>query len=135
MKLNDTTVVTSECLVIWDGLTKPEPVKGRDGKPDSQKFNIKVAVHPNHPEVAELRALIAEEVRKKYPNGPGRNFRHTLGPIGADEIPEIAGWLVFTATTYGALPPILDANGQDVPPQRHAECLYAGSAVRLMVSA
>lgn len=130
---NGQAVVTGPVTVLWDGITRPEEVEGKDGGAPGKKFTVKFAAPPTEPAVQELRGLLEAEAARVFPTGKPRNFQHTFGALtDAEYDGKLTGHLVCTATTYNAPPPVYDANGREVPA---ASCgLYSGAKVRLILT-
>ena len=130
---NGQAVVTGPVTVLWDGITRPEEVEGKDGGAPGKKFTVKFAAPPTEPAVQELRGLLEAEAARVFPAGKPRNFQDTFGALTAAEYDgKLTGHLVCTATTYNNPPPVYDANGREVPA---ASCgLYSGAKVRLILT-
>lgn len=138
--LNDTTVMSGECIVVWDSLSKPEPQKGEGGKPDTLKYGLSLCFHPNAPEYGELHKISQDKIAVEYPRGIPGNFQQAFRAVPAEanqegHIPELVGWIKFSASTYGNMPEVIDAQAQPVAPQDLGRFLYAGAKVRVIVTA
>lgn len=130
---NGQAVVTGPVTVLWDGITRPEEVEGKDGGAPGKKYTVKFAAPPTEPAVQELRGLLEAEAARVFPTGKPRNFQHTFGALTDTEYDgKMTGHLVCTATTYNNPPPVYDANGREVP--AHACGLYSGAKVRLILT-
>lgn len=130
---NGQAVVTGPVTVLWDGITRPEEVEGKDGGAPGKKYTVKFAAPPTEPAVAELRPMLDAEIARVFPTGKPRNFQDTFGALtDAEYDGKLTGHLVCTATTYNNPPPVYDANGREVP--AHACGLYSGAKVRLILS-
>lgn len=130
---NGQAVVTGPVTVLWDGITRPEEVEGKDGGAPGKKFTVKFAAPASEPAVAELRPMLDAEAARVFPNGKPRNFQDTFGALtDAEYDGKLTGHLVCTATTYNNPPPVYDANGREVP--AHACGLYSGAKVRLILT-
>lgn len=130
---NGQAVVTGPVTVLWDGITRPEDVEGKDGGAPGKKFTVKFAAPPTEPAVHELRPMLDAEIARVFPAGKPRNFQDTFGALTAAEYDgALTGHLVCTATTYNSAPPVYDAQGREVP--AHACGLYSGAKVRLILT-
>ena len=130
---NGQAVVTGPVTVLWDGITRPEEVEGKDGGAPGKKFTVKFAAPPTEPAVGELRSMLDAEIARVFPTGKPRNFQDSFGALNAAEYDgKLTGQLVCTATTYNAAPPIYDAQGREVP--AHSCGLYSGAKVRLILT-
>lgn len=127
-------VLTCSGTIIWEAVTKPD-VNEKSG---NQSWNLRVAVDPNAPEVAELRQLIDKALRESPKPGvtvqrPGNN---PIGQIDPTKFPELPGtYLVFSAGTIQGAPPVFDINGKQLESIAYGPQLYNGAVVRLLVHA
>ncbi len=127
-------VITCDGIIIWEAVTKPD-VSDKD---QSLSWNLRVAVDPNAPEVAELRQLRDKALREsKKPNvNPGNPGNDPIMSIDAAKFPEIpSNWLAFSAGTKQGAPTVCNAAGLDLQPMTYGPQLYNGAIVRLLVHA
>jgi U5 snRNP spliceosome subunit len=130
---DDSHVITCDGVVIWEAITKPD-VNEASG---NQSWNLRIAVLPNAPEVAELQQLVQKALRDSSKKGvsvanPGNN---PISPIDAEKFPELPGRVCFSAGTIQGAPPVMDANGAELAPMSYGPKLYNGTVVRLLVHA
>lgn len=125
-------VLTMEGVVIWDAMTKPDI--GDDG---SKTYGLRIAVDPNHPEMADLRQLIQKGLREsKKPNvNPGNPGNDPISPIDTSKFPELPGMVAFSAGTRLGAPPVYNADGAELNAMQYSAMLYNGAKVKLLVHA
>ncbi len=126
-------VMTMNGVVIWDGLTKPDTNES-DG---SLSWNLRIAVDPNAPEIAELNALVAETLRTSNKKGvnPQTPGNHPISAIDVSKFPELPGRVCFSAGTRQGQPPVYDVNGAQLNPMTFGPMIYNGAIVQLLVHA
>lgn len=130
---NGQAVVTGPVTVLWDGISRPEQVEGKDGGAPGLKYTVKFALPPTDPAGAEMRSLLDPAAAAQFPTGKPRTFQATFLPLGAEEFgADLAGHLISVGTTYNNAPPIYDQQGREVPAQSCG--LYAGAKVRLILT-
>lgn len=129
---NDNFVITGNCRVLWDGITRPEALDG-----GGFKHSIKVAQLASSPENGELQVILDRELQ----NG---EFRGVLPPGGLPGMGDIRGGeygdmipghKVFNTVTFNGAPEVFDINGQKLDPAHYGSMLYPGATVQLIVSA
>ena len=130
---DDSHVITCDGVVIWEAITKPD-INESSG---NQSWNLRIAVMPNAPEVAELEQLRQKALRDSNKKGvsvanPGNN---PISAIDAEKFPELPGRVCFSAGTIQGAPPVMDANGAELAPLSYGPKLYNGTVVRLLVHA
>lgn len=125
-------VRTCSCIVLWDGMTKPEQMD--DG---GFKHNLRLAIPETAPEFAELQGIANKALMESKwkgalpPNGQMPFAAADVAKFG----PLVAGHQTFSAKTYHGAPQVFDVNGQVMPPQMYSPMLYAGTKVEVLVSA
>lgn len=130
--LDEDHVITMEGIVIWDAMTKPDV--NDDG---SKQHGLRIAVDPNHPEMADLRALIQKGLRESKkpsvnPNNPGND---PISPIDPSKFPELPGMVAFSAGTRLGAPTVYSADGAELSPMQYGPMLYNGTKVKLAIHA
>lgn len=130
---DDSHVITCDGVVIWEAITKPDIIESSG----NSSWNLRIAVLPNAPEVAELEQLRQKALRDSNKKGvsvanPGNN---PISPIDAEKFPELPGRVCFSAGTIQGAPPVMDANGAELAPLSYGPKLYNGTVVRLLVHA
>lgn len=126
---NDTTAIVTGCRVVWDGITRPE--RNEDG---SFKYNLKVVIPPNCPDLPILEQLANNELaqgdfRGVWPAGgiwPMRPTDHT------EFQGMYPGWICLNATTYNT-PQVFDEQGQQLDPMQYGPLIYGNQQVNLLV--
>jgi hypothetical protein len=127
-------VITCEGVVIWDGLTKPDEI---ESKPGSFSHNLRIAVKPGQPELAELEQLVqaalnaSTEFKGKMPHGGN----HPISPVDPAKFPELPGYVAFSAGTRLGAPEVVDANGATLQPMAYGRQIYNGTIVKLLLHA
>lgn len=127
---DDSHVLSCNGVIIWEAVTKPDT--NDDG---SLSWNLRIAVDPNAPEVAELQQLVQLGLKNSTKKGvtlanPGNN---PISPIDQSKFPELPGRVCFSAGTRQGQPPVYDANGAELQPMIFGPKLYNGTVVRLLV--
>ena len=122
-----------EGVLIWDGITRPEEPK--NGL--SAKYTVKIAVHPNQPEVLELTHILTKELnegpfRGALPNGAKWGLNSVQAGT-ADGV--LDGWLCMNAGTYNGAPSIYDTSGAVLQPMTYGPMIYPGMKVQILVHA
>jgi len=132
---NDDVLVINNCRVVYDGISSPEMVKGKDG--NFQKFKLKVVTEPNNPDVQLLEQLGKKALHQSAVfNGtlpPGAYWLTKQVPPGKynDLFP---GFVSINAITY-RMPQVIDENIQPIAPMMIGQLLYQGQIVNLAVKA
>ena len=129
---DDSHVITCNGTVIWEAVTKPD-INESSG---NQTWNLRVAVDPAAPEVAELQELVVRALKNS--SKPNVNLtnrgNNPISQIDAAKFPELPPhWVCFSAGTIQGAPPVMDANGAELQPMSYGPKLYNGSIVRLLV--
>ena len=128
----DISVRIDDCVVVWDGITRPEAQD--DG---GLKYTLKVAVPPNHPDIAILDQL-GQTALQQSPD-----FRGQL-PAGAHWVHKAAGanefqgmfpgWTIVNGITY-RMPDVMNEGGQPLDTMQFGRLMYSGQKVSLLVTA
>lgn len=131
---DDSHVISCNGIVIWEAITKPD-VKENGG---GQSWNLRVAVDPAAPEMAELKELVQRAL--KASTKPNVNVRtphnDPISAIDQAKFPELpAHYVCFSAGTTQGAPEVCDANGAPLQPMTYGPQLYNGTVVRLLVHA
>ena len=129
--LQSGTVRTGDCIVLWDGITRPEAVPATADKPASQKFTLKLAFPPDAPTYGELYGESEKFTNTKYPGGRPRGFEGAFRPA---EVPELPGWIAVNAATFGQVPEIFDMQGRSLSPAEYGRMFYAGAKVQALLT-
>ena len=128
---DDSHVLSCNGTVIWEAVTKPDV-----NEDQSQSWNLRIAVDPNAPEVAELNQLVELGLKNSSKKGVNLQTRgnHPISPIDAAKFPELPSHFVcFSAGTRQGQPPVYDLNGAELQPMVFGPKLYNGTVVRLLV--
>lgn len=135
MFIDDKHVVTCEGVIVWEGITTPDPI---ESKPGAVSHNLRIAVLPGAPELAELetlvqKALVESEFKGVMPHGGS----HPISPIDESKFGPLGlgGRLCFGAGTRLGAPKVFDLNGQELPAMAYGPQLYNGAKVKLLVHA
>lgn len=131
---DDSHVITCNGTVIWEAITKPD-LNENSG---NQSWNLRVAVDPAAPEVAELQELVVRALKNSSKPNVNLNNRgnNPISAIDAAKFPELPShWVCFSAGTIQGAPPVMDLNGAELAPLSYGPKLYNGTVVRLLVHA
>jgi len=132
--IDETHVKTCTGIVIWDGITRPEPPKNGETRPS---YNIRIAIPNSAPELQELdqlakKALTESVFKGQLPAGANWPF----APADVEKLgPLVTNHTAFSASTKLGAPPVFDANGQKLEPMQYGAMLYPGAKVQILVSA
>ena len=130
MILDNGVIRTGDVLVLWDGITRPDAIDAKDGKPASQKFSLKVAFAPDSQTYAELYSEVAKFKAAKFPNGVPDGWDDAFYPAKVDELP---GHIAVNGVTYGTAPDIYDTSGRLLSAAECTGKLYAGAKVQVLL--
>jgi len=133
--VDDKHVITCEGVVIWEAVTKPDDVKSQPGKVN---YNLRIAVLPSAPELAELEQLVQGALRESEFKGVmPHGGNHPVSPIDESKFGPLglSGRLCFGAGTRLGAPKVFDANGQELQAMAYGPQLYNGARVKLLVHA
>lgn len=128
--LDNGAVRTGDCIVLWDGITRPETVEATADKPASQKFTLKLAFAPDSPTYAELHQVSEAATRAKYPQGAPKGFEPAFR---AAEVQELPGYTTVNAATFATPPEVYDTSGRLLSPADYAHMFYAGCKVQAVL--
>lgn len=131
MILNNGSVRTDTCVVLWDGITRPEAVEATADKPASQKFTLKLAFAPDSQTYAELYHASHSETAKKYPTGVPRGFEEAFRNA---DVPELPSYLAVNAATFATPPEVYDMQGRLLSPADYSRMFYAGAKVQAVLT-
>jgi hypothetical protein len=131
---DDSHVITCDGIVIWEALTNPD-ISDKDG---SKSWNLRIAVDPASPEVAELKQLHQKALREsKKPNvNVQRPGNDPISTIDAAKFPEIPPhWVCFSAGSKQGAPIVMSIDGAEMQPMAYGPLMYNGTKVRMLVHA
>ena len=128
-------VRTCSGIVLWDGITTPD--QNDEG---SVSHNLKIAIPETAAETAELEqlataTLASSEFKGTLPvNG---NWPVTVIDVSklGESAPLMAGRVAITGKTRRGVPPVYDANGQQLTAMQFGQMIYPGAVVELLVHA
>lgn len=137
MKYGDNYVIAGPALVLWDGITRPETKTDEKKGGTFQQYSLKVAIDSRTLDVQELdqicKTALLNDSKFKGQLPPGGNW--PLMPIAATDYEgKLPSHIAFNSKTR-SLPPIYDANMQQLPPNVYGSMFYAGATVRVIVNA
>jgi hypothetical protein len=130
MKINETTIKTGPCIVLWDGMSKPE--EKENGK---LSHNLRVAIANNAPERLEVQALADQALANSKWKGVLPAGGH-MPLTDTDELkfgPLVANTQAFSASTQRGAPSVYDVAGNKLDPIQYNGKFYAGAKVALLV--
>jgi hypothetical protein len=118
-------------VVLWDGISRPET--SDDGK---LKWNVKIAVPPNCPDLALLDQLTRQELascpfKGTMPNG-GKWPMNRIEPNDYDG--NFVGWFAINCSTFRQ-PVVLNEQNQPMDVMQYGQMLYPGQRVDVLVHA
>lgn len=131
MILDNGSVRTDTCVVLWDGITRPEAVEATADKPASQKFTLKLAFAPDSTTYAELHQASEAATKAKYPTGVPRGFEEAFRPA---DVPELPGFITVNAATFATPPEVYDTQGRLLSPADYSRMFYAGAKVQAVLT-
>jgi hypothetical protein len=118
-------------VVLWDGISRPET--SDDGK---LKWNVKIAVPPNCPDLALLDQLTRQELascpfKGTMPNG-GKWPMNRIEPNDYDG--NFVGYFAINCSTFRQ-PVVLNEQNQPMDVMQYGQMLYPGQRVDVLVHA
>lgn len=131
MILDNGSVRTDTCVVLWDGITRPEAIEASADKPASQKFTLKLAFAPDSTTYAELHQASTAATAQKYPTGVPRGFEEAFRNA---DVPELPGYLAVNAATFATPPEVYDMQGRLLSPAEYSRMFYAGAKVQAVLT-
>ena len=131
MILDNGSVRTDTCVVLWDGITRPEAVEAFADKPACQKFTLKLAFAPDSSTYAELHQVSQTATAQKYPTGVPRGFEEAFRNA---DVPELPGYLAISAATFATPPEVYDIQGRLLSPAEYGRMFYAGAKVQTVLT-
>lgn len=129
--LSNGSVRTGDCIVLWDGITRPEVIEATADKPAGLKYTLKLAFPADSQTAAELRQESDSFTKSKYPTGTPRGFEPALRNADVSELP---GHLVINSATYNTAPEVFDSQGRSLSPAEYARLFYAGCKVQAVLT-
>ena len=140
-QIDDTHLVIKDCLVVYDGINRPD-------EPNSNgniRRKLKVVINPNNPDLPLLDQLATAELQRSefkgiLPNGGTM----PIGTAGPNEFNgQYTGWAVVNCSTF-KMPDVYD-EAMTVPndpsklqmltdPLQYSQKVYAGQIVDVMVN-
>ncbi len=133
--LDNNRVLINNCIIVWDGVTRPETLEAKPGEMPGQKWNLKLVIDPNNPDLQALDQAAQTELQQSdfkgvLPNGG-------LMPIGMTNPSDswaqfFPGYAVVNASTYRQ-PDVYDENGQQLQPMQYGPMIYNGQRVNVIV--
>lgn len=126
--LNDTNILTEECLLVWDGLSKPD-TKESTGE---LEYRLDVAVKQGSVTHQELQASLDRMTAAKYPTGKPAGFKEALKPFDSEKYPELVGYLQVRAKSNSPCDIYLQAKESSAA--EFGAKAYAGCGVRVILS-
>lgn len=126
-------VRTCSGIVLWDGITTPD--QNDDG---SISHNLKIAIPGNAVERQELEqlataTLASSEFKGVLPAGGNWPVTDIDASKLGDSAPLMAGRVAIAGKTRRGVPPVYDANGQQLTPMQFGQLIYPGAVVELLV--
>ena len=128
--LDNGAVRTDDCVVLWDGITRPETVEATADKPASLKYTLKLAFPPDSSTYAELHHVSEAATKAKYPMGVPKGFEGAFRPADVAELP---GYMAVNAVTFATPPEVYDLSGRLLSPADYQRMFYAGCKVKAVL--
>lgn len=126
--INPTNVMTEDCLLVWDGLSKPD-TKESTGE---LEYRVEVAVKKNSQTHSELYSISEKAAAEKYPSGKPHGFKEALTEFDPAKYPELTDYVRLRATAKQPCDTYLQSSHSS--PAEFGQKSYAGCGVRLIVS-
>lgn len=126
--LNPTNVLTEDCLLVWDGLSKPD-TKESTGE---LEYRVEVAVKKNSQTHSELHAVAEKACAEKYPSGRPHGYKEALTEFDPAKYPELVDYVRLRATSKSPCDTYLQ--GRESSPAEFGAKSYAGAGVQLIVA-
>lgn len=129
----DKYVLTDRCMLIWDGISRPE--NRDDGTP---VHSVRLAIKKNAPCIAELDQIAKAALNGSEFNGtlpPGGNWPLTTEADVTKLTQAVANCLSVGAATTQGVPQIYDEQGNELSAMQYRSMLYPGAIVQCIVHA
>jgi hypothetical protein len=116
-------------MIAWDGVTRPDQTT--DG---SVRYNLKLLIPGDSPDVAILNDLIQKEIREgKFAGMLPNGARTPVMQVQPHEYNgQFNGYIAISVKT-GNLPDVFDENGARLDPMQYGSLLYPGQIVDVLV--
>ena len=127
-------VITCPGIILWDGVTNP----GRDDKTGAIIHSLKIAIPESALEKTEIEQLAMttlqnSEFKGQFPVGGEWPIRAIDVSKLGDSAPLMNGRVAINANTRNGVPPVYDANGQELSAMQFGQMLFPGAIVKLLV--
>lgn len=130
------SVLTCPCIVVWDAITKPE-IKTREDGSRLESYYLTVAIDNAAPEYQELQQLFQNALKEsKWQGVLPAGGNHPMKPADVAKLgPLVTNHSQFSAKTVGTPPDVFDINGKVLSPVEYGRKFYAGAKVKVLVHA
>jgi len=127
-------MVVCRGIVVWDGITRPEALEARDGKAPGMKWNLKIVLEPNNPDLPVLDQLAQRELFEgEFKGNLPRGGNMPIGNVGNDEFKGMfPGHAVINVSTFRQ-PQVVGENGNALQPHEYGPLFYNGQRVDVIL--
>jgi len=127
-------MVVCRGIVVWDGITRPEALEAKDGKAPGMKWNLKIVLEPNNPDLPVLDQLAQRELFEgEFKGNLPRGGNMPIGNVGNDEFKGMfPGHAVINVSTFRQ-PQVVGENGNTLQPHEYGPLIYNGQRVDVIL--
>jgi hypothetical protein len=127
-------MVVCRGIVVWDGITRPEALEAREGKAPGMKWNLKVVLEPNNPDLPVLDQLAQRELFEgEFKGVLPRGGNMPIGTVGPGEFKDLfPGCAVINVSTFRQ-PQVIGENGNALQPHEYGPLFYNGQRVDVIL--
>ena len=135
MPMFNSALQLDNAIVIYDGISRPDPQEAKNGQPGGFKYTLKIAIPQGCPDHQLLEQLTNTELQNGVFKGVfPHNGYWTNRPTNPGEFNDLLpGYVVVNASTYRQ-PEMYDQNGQKIAPMQAGQVLYHGQLVDVLVN-
>jgi hypothetical protein len=127
-------MVVCRGIVVWDGITRPEALEAKEGKAPGMKWNLKVVLEPNNPDLPVLDQLAQRELFEgEFKGMLPRGGNMPIGTVGPGEFKDLfPGCAVINVSTFRQ-PQVIGENGNALQPHEYGPLFYNGQRVDVIL--
>jgi hypothetical protein len=127
-------MVVCRGIVVWDGITRPEALEAKEGKAPGMKWNLKVVLEPNNPDLPVLDQLAQRELFEgEFKGVLPRGGNMPIGTVGPGEFKDLfPGCAVINVSTFRQ-PQVIGENGNALQPHEYGPLFYNGQRVDVIL--
>lgn len=128
---DETHVIIKDCIVVYDGMNRPEDPNSNG----NTKRSLKVVIHPNNPDIQVLQQLADNELmQSEFKGNLPRGGFMPINYVQPNEFEGMyTGYAVVNCSTF-KMPDVYDENVQQLnDPMQYLPMTYSGQNVDVML--